>query len=422
MDVRYTILIRNLIGCGNLGQAADYLPHLTDASTRHDLEELLNSASKSSTNEELQTWGLARRPVYPWNSHEPDRSHPSCVSELNASLAAVAPKLEARIVELPDLTGENEGGVVKQLGLFAAEDLAPGEEVLREKSILTAVARLNDAFCDACAVRLPASSLGGGGKETGAVSCPDCAETVFCSQSCLDTAMASYHPALCGGDFDALARDVEAKEASHALYALLLLRAFALSHTQSIHPLALPQTKYLWGDFTSNPSLPWNMHYNLTLPLTILEKMDINIFEASASGEFAPWVFNTLYAKFRGVADAKMGPDGKPEVGAVHPVWCLANHSCAPNVRWEWEGAITFSVRTAAQSVHWRDEEGLGDGVLGRGIKKDEQILGHYCDVELPVKERREWAKGALGGECMCERCVWEAANPERVRVVKVAR
>jgi nuclear receptor interaction protein len=36
--------------------------------------------------------------------------------------------------------------------------------------------------------------------------------------------------------------------------------------------------------------------------------------------------------------------------------------------------------------------------MAGEGIRKGEEILNHYCDVKLGVKERWEWAKGR-GGE-----------------------
>ena len=45
------------------------------------------------------------------------------------------------------------------------------------------------------------------------------------------------------------------------------------------------------------------------------------------------------------------------------------------------------------------------------GIKKGEEILNHYTDIELKVKDRREWAKGSLGGFCMCNRCKREAGE-----------
>lgn len=42
------------------------------------------------------------------------------------------------------------------------------------------------------------------------------------------------------------------------------------------------------------------------------------------------------------------------------------------------------------------------------GLAAGEEVLNHYCDVDLDVRARREWAVGALGGWCLCERCVWE--------------
>ncbi len=58
----------------------------------------------------------------------------------------------------------------------------------------------------------------------------------------------------------------------------------------------------------------------------------------------------------------------------------------------------------------WAREKRVMDG-LEPGIKEGNEILSHYCDIELPVKERREWAKGSLGGWCMCGRCRREAGE-----------
>ena len=305
----------------------------------------------------------------------------------------------------------------KQLGLFAKEYLKPEEIILNEASLLTANARLYDSFCDACGASIhiiPATEHLNGRTP---VSCSDCEDVFFCDNKCLESASEKYHPAMCGKDIEAIAKDSSASEASNSLYSLLLLRSFALAATQDVHPLDLPEVKFLWGDYTNNQvdgsnthfqprcTLPFSFQMNILLPLHMLQKMEINIFESS--DRYNTWVFNTLYAKFRGTASARQGLDGKPEVGAVHPMWCLANHSCDPNVSWEWGGLIRFAVRK--QRIKWTGQ----DHVKEPGIQKGEEVLNHYCDIDLPVRERREWAVGALGGFCTCERCLWEVSCDE---------
>ena len=126
--------------------------------------------------------------------------------------------------------------------------------------------------------------------------------------------------------------------------------------------------------------------------------MDVDIY--AALPEYDLWVVNTLYAKFRGTASARKNPcDGRPDVAAVHPYWCLANHDCDPNVTWDWGGRMVLRAR----------EQRVVGGRPG-GIKRGQEILNHYCDVSLPVQQRREWARGSLGGWCMCSRCRTEAA------------
>lgn len=157
------------------------------------------------------------------------------------------------------------------------------------------------------------------------------------------------------------------------------------------------------GSITDEPppewTLPFSFKYNIEIPLHILEKMDIDIYATLEQHDL--WVFNTAYSKFRGTASARKNPrDGRPDVAAVHPFWCLANHDCNPNVTWEWGGRM----------VLWaRETRVLGN--LQGGIKAGEEILNHYCDVDLPVQQRREWAHGSLGGWCMCKRCRDETAK-----------
>lgn len=366
--------------------------------------------------------GAVRRENYPWNHYEPERLLE--LDQLNAMLCGVAPRLEVKAVSLPNLvdasTGDPDG---TQLGIFAKEDLQPGEIVLNETSLLTANNRLQDALCDACNAELPDL---GDNTDNAAVVCDDC-EVVFCSQECHDLAQEAYHPALCDRDVEAIAKDALPEQAADSLYSLLLLRTLAMAETQACHPLSLPEVKYIWGDFNDvnindictqangkplfeafPTTLPFSFEYNVKLPLHMLEKMDINPF---TNPQYDVWVFNTLYAKFRGTASARLsGLGGRaargPEVCAVHPMWCLANHSCDPNVSWQWGGSIAFHVRE--ERARWHGK--TGRVVMNKaGIRAGEEVLNHYCDLDLPVNERRAWARGALGGDCMCARCVWES-------------
>ncbi|RFU26225.1 hypothetical protein B7463_g10128, partial [Scytalidium lignicola] len=370
----------------------------------------------------LPEQGLVRREIYPWNDHEPDRFCDETLDFLNEELRAVSTKCVAKVTELPALLETNidpnyRGALPtsKQLGLFASSDIEPGELVLDEISVLTANNRHRESLCDCCSNELPPL-----GANSTVVGCPDCQDIMFCGEDCLQRALATYHPAVCDKDLESIAKDGDPREAPNALYLLLLARTLAMSCTQEIHPLELKEVKFIWGDFLPSASnavplsvnagpppiwtLPFSFASNIEGPLHILEKMDIDIFAGIA--QYDLWIFNTLYSKFRGTASARVSlRDARPEVAAVHPLWCLANHDCDPNVKWEWGGEMQFYCR-----------EQRVDGRPG-GIRAGEEILNHYCDIDLPVRERREWAKGSLGGLCMCARCRREAAEEEKVAV-----
>lgn len=198
---------------------------------------------------------------------------------------------------------------VKQLGVFAKADIAPGEEILTEKSLLTGISRLHDFYCDACSIALSNAS---DDQQPTTVSCEECEEVFFCSEECHDLAQDNYHPSLCGVVTE---QKVRASEAADVLYTRLLVRTMGLAETQDVHPLDLKEVRYIWGDYNapnlaenskldSDPfaavpqTLPFSFEANILRPLHILEKMDINIYEQGH--RYDTWIFNTLYAKFRG--------------------------------------------------------------------------------------------------------------------------
>ncbi|RSL74207.1 hypothetical protein BHE90_015630 [Fusarium euwallaceae] len=424
----YQILSLGLLLCGSLKSAASFCQRGLQLcpSNREllDTKNNINTVARRRLRRDdvdidypnLPDGGLVRREVYPWNDHEPDRFSAESLTDLNEHLSQMAPKCAVEVATLPILlegaSSTDDYEIIptcKQLGVFAKEDIAPGEVVLREYSLLTANNRLKDSICDACSSDLPPL-----GSENEPVNCDECYDTVFCTQYCHDQAMERYHPAVCEKDVDAIAKDPDAFEADETLYLLLLSRVLAIAANEEVHPLDVREVKYIWGDFVPTRTndinvspnagpppewtLPFSFKYSIETPLHVLEKMDIDIYASLA--EYDLWVLNTLYAKFRGTASARKNPrDGRPDVAAVHPYWCLANHDCDPNVTWEWGGRMVLEAR----------RERVLDGRPG-GIKRGEEILNHYCDVNLPVQQRREWARGSLGGWCMCKRCRDEAA------------
>ncbi|KAJ1337549.1 SET domain-containing protein-lysine N-methyltransferase [Microdochium nivale] len=421
----YQILSLSLLLCGCLKSACTFCDRGLVISPGN--KELLETRQYIGTMAErrlrnwdldvnnLPDWGVVRREVYPWNTHEPDRFSSESLDTLNQELLKIAPKCAVQVSQLPVLLDgvdhHDSYDVIptcNQLGVFATEDIAPGEAVLQEYSLLTANNRLKDSVCDACSEELPPL-----GPDSAAVNCDECYDTVFCSQFCHDRAQEQYHPAVCDKDVDSIAKDPEAREADESLHLLLLARVLAIGAHQEVHPLDVSQIKYIWGDFVSSSSneisllvdagappewtLPFSFAKNIEAPLHILEKMDIDIYATVA--EHDVWVFNTIYAKTRGTASARKSlRDMRPDVAAVHPFWCLANHDCDPNVSWEWGGRM----------VLWAREQRIVGNRPG-GIKAGEEILNHYCDINLPVQQRREWASGSLGGWCMCQRCRTEA-------------
>ncbi|CRG92484.1 hypothetical protein PISL3812_09545 [Talaromyces islandicus] len=424
----YVLLVQSLRQCGCLrdahefgSRAARHLRSLDTEKSRYSdsidlLENGLQQAQDPST---LPAQGFARRVLYPWNTHEPDRKAEETLSLLNKRLETVAPDCEVRAVALPALHQQQQDEEVSvQLGLFAKRDLQPGEIILREASLLTATNRLHDDLCDACNGPLPEL------QHDEAVACQECDDTIFCSQTCHDQAQAVYHAAVCGHEgLDSLGKDVaDPKDKADYLYFLLLGRAIAMAATQDCHPLDLPEVKYIWGDFhdydpartaaasSEDASLPFSFQLSILQPMRLLEEMGLDPF--ATLDRYDTWVLNTLYAKFRGTASGRLSTwDGGPEVCAVHPLWCLANHSCDPNVRWEWGGEITFMVRREEEKAGWKHPKKEGRPSTTALIRKDEEILNHYCDIDLGVRQRREWAQGALGGLCQCVRCKWESSD-----------
>jgi len=254
----FQILSLSLLLCGCLKSALSFcerglamMPHNRELKEiKGYIEQVARRRLRKDESEPIEIHslpdrGAVRREVYPWNTHEPDRFAEESLSFLNQQLASMAPKCEVKVSSLPVLLdGESDSDdydiqTCNQLGLFAKEDIAAGETVLEEYSLLTANNRHKESSCDACGTELPPLT-----SNSKAVNCPECYDTIFCDEFCFERAQDQYHPAVCDKDVDSIAKDPEAKDIDESLYLLLLARLFAMSTHQEIHPLEVKEIKY----------------------------------------------------------------------------------------------------------------------------------------------------------------------------------
>lgn len=438
----------------------DYFTVYEEKSKFHTCVQIIRQG-----NPQLTRFGWCQRQIYPWNEHEPDRMSKEALKEINEKLHEVAPDLEVEISTLPTLSTSRERGKEmnsvgedksrattnakssSQLGLFAKKQLDPGTTILTERSLLTGIKPHGEALCDACAADMEGIS------REDRRYCPAC-DLPFCSEECLSAAMEHYHrpnednyetdegypPAeapFCPGaggndDIHNLGRAESSTTPEWDLYFLLLSRTMQMSETQKMHPLNLFHVKYLWGDFSPAPgiadfpvksgpkTLPYSIRHHVELPLQWFEILmhsneRCRPYSATWLKKYDWWIIQTLFAKFRGVADATQSTwTGKPEVATVHPLWCLANHSCNPNVFWNPLGTRKLSV--VKERVWARpDKPALP---AWPGIRAGEEIWSHYTDVsEKSCPERRARLHAVLGGDCCCERCKFESASRATVVV-----
>ncbi|KAF3922986.1 hypothetical protein ABW20_dc0103061 [Dactylellina cionopaga] len=259
-------------------------------------EKLKAGRSEKLSDHQLRE-GQVARVIYPWNDFEPDRTSPETVESLNAYVtAASSGNFEVRVTELPMLVPDaqfEEKLVTKtsrQLGVYATKDLPTDTQVFSERSILTVNNRLFDPLCDCCNGPLD---------PVGTLSCPDCADVMFCSERCKDEAIEKYHPTLCGIDIDFLFKSAHTPHAvandscatsksstpTKALYSLLLLRTLAMALTQDVNPLELLPVKYLYGSSPpppppqTPPTLPFTFADNILSVFHILTRLEVDPFK-----------------------------------------------------------------------------------------------------------------------------------------------
>lgn len=276
------------------------------------------------------------------------------------------------------------------LGVIATRDIAAGETVV--KDITPAGVICTTDRCEACCGALP--------PDTNITN--SCCSIQYCSTTCAQTAIETYHPPLCGKSLTFLhSPALTAKDTTDfALDALLLLRILALSiSTAAAHPLLTPILSVLTPAY-SMPSpqlIILNFTSHIVTPILTLQALGVDIFTNAA---YDTWVLHTMRCR---IQNNKHGATLEGLVGsAISPLYSMFNHACEPN-------------------VDWRHEEDGNEGgsstvtmFATRAIDKGEEMCISYIKgQEMGLVERQKVLKGWLGMECGCERCVRERAEEE---------
>lgn len=325
--------------------------------------------------------------LYPWMEERHRVRSDEVLVKVNEELAANETQPAACHVGRSTLAAEGEGDM---LGVFATRVVNKGECFLVDRTSTCAVSSPpKQPHCENC-YEAPLA------KDENMVEAP-CCGVLFCSSRCSDAAMRTYHPALCGQDFEWLLEPARGlRENASPLRPLLMLRFLATcaSTGDAVHPFDHPLIARL-QPLADADHLDVYTLSSLTTPLRILTQLRINIFTSPLA---SPLVFHALWARLAnnkaGTADPALG-----FIDEITPFLPLFNHSCAPNVEYRKEEGNS-TIRFFAL----------------RDVRAGEELFDSYLDVEGVGRSERVRALWPwFGSECRCGRCKEEESRSSEI-------
>ena len=301
---------------------------------------------------------------------------------------------KCKLARSPSLETSNLSGHPSDvLGIVASTDIAPGDKLLVDTTVMGATNALltpDELTCEACCGIVPS--------EAEEKVLAECCSAAYCSKQCQTRAEASYHRVLCCQDFSWLLE--AAKSANHnnlpGLDGLVWLRVLSICVQSDCHPLEHPLLARLAPQYKSETVNRWSYEWNVNTPIRILQQLSIDVW---ADHRFDTWVLQTIWARLMNNRHVRMH-HGRPVYG-VNPLFSFFNHSCEPNATWKPStGTSTGGTTLEITAI--------------KSISTDEEIFISYCDGggdnnNLSKHQRQEMLMTWLAQKCSCPRCLREA-------------
>jgi hypothetical protein len=327
---------------------------------------------------------------YPWMEERHMTRSSETIDMVNTELRSIEPQscywAPSTLTEKKDM-----------LGMFASRDIQPGELILIDRTATGTCSNGEGFVCGNCYGRVKCppiqSSCCSNISDDSAHAAHAAVKfssklLVYCSTSCYDLAMSTYHKVLCGQDFNWLVEPAKGLEVNASPLRPLLMLRFLASCIQSgtdASPLDHPLLRRLQPLANCDHVDVFTFDESIVAPIKILEQLGVDVF---ANLNYDTMVLHSIWTR---IANNKVGsPDPKRGfIDEISPLLPLFNHSCDPNVEQKREDSST-TIRFFAK----------------RFIAKDEEMFNSYLNVDgVNLEERVERLMPWFEEPCLCPKC-----------------
>ncbi|OWP03608.1 hypothetical protein B2J93_7626 [Marssonina coronariae] len=255
------------------------------------------------------------------------------------------------------------------IGAVATRDIVAGETILTDKMSACSVGVDADPrACPTCCAS-PVKNFRN-----------HCCSVLYCSQTCADVALQTFHVPTCGRNFDYLYAAAKKATATtdFSLDALLLMRIIAISLTENQnHPLnskVMVRLTPAYG-FKEPSLIIFNFQDHIQTPVAILQTFDIDIF---TNPLYDTWVLHTMKCRLQNNKHGQTLGDWPGT--CISGLYSMLNHSCSPNVDWRHDSASSEVTMFTT-----------------RDCKEGEELCISYIGSagnDMPVTDRRKRLMG----------------------------